>query len=63
MFSFSFFADWDYFINTAGTELPIVNYPGFIELIKAGGGSNVLESYRLPHYFKSRINRYYDLER
>ena len=57
------FSDWDVFLNTAGTELPNLNYQEFKDLIRANGGKNMLESYPIPKYFNSRINRYFGLER
>lgn len=53
---------WSYFINTAGTELPIVPYSVFEEKAKQAKNSNIVESYKLPADFKHRIKFQYKLE-
>ena len=55
--------DWTYFVNTAGTELPVAGYPNFEAVAAKAEGGNVLESYKLPKFFESRVNRYYQMER
>ena len=55
--------DWTYFVNNAGTELPIRPYANFVAMARRAKGGNVLESYKLPNFFESRVNRYYQLER
>lgn len=56
-------SSWQYFLNTAGTELPLVPYSAFEEMASRAAGENVMESYRLPPPFYTRVNRYYHLQR
>ena len=52
-------ADWKYFLNTAGSELPLVSID---EMSKRINGS-VIESFLLPSYNQFRIEISYSLIR
>ncbi len=54
---------WNYFVNVAGTELPITPYSDFEQVAVRANGNNVMESYMLPSFFFFRINRYFQLQR
>lgn len=55
--------NWSYYINLAGTELPLMTYDELEAMLIAANGSNMIESYELPSYYRSRISRYVQLER
>ena len=56
-------SNWTYYSNLAGTELPLLNYTGFNAFVERAKGKEILESYPLPGYFLSRVNKYHKLDR
>lgn len=50
---------WKYFMNNAGTELPIVPYSTIEATAKRANGQNVMEGEPIPQEFEERINRYH----
>ena len=55
---------WDYFINTAGTELPLISLDRLHEKLRAAPkGANFLESYPLPEIVKYKTKYYFGLNR
>ena len=42
---------WEYYVNTAGSELPLVTYPEFVNKLQEAGGS-IIDSFKLTNHFR-----------
>ena len=56
--------NWDYFINFAGTELPLVTYSELLKKIQdAPRNTNFLDSHFIEPKYRHRVQFYFEMRR